>query len=316
MRWLEFVVAGLLLAGCSSSGDKPGSGNDAQPGSLAGNIVTVSETDSAAAPGPLLACFDRGAGDYIDAVQREEGVRSYRIHVPPAYDGHALVPALFNFHGQARTATEQDDYSGLAALSDEEGFILVSPEGGGYPQQWDIVGVYAEDGIDDVGAVSEMLDSVESQFCVDPGRVFATGISNGGQMAAQVGCLLPGRFAGVAPVAGIVFQGCDGPPVAVITFHGTDDYNVPYETAPEAVVEWARYNGCPDTPEVDWITTGVRRDAYFGCDGAPVIFYTLEGGGHTWPGAADDSGGVGPTNHDISASELIWDLFGRIRREP
>ena len=45
-------------------------------------------------------------------------------------------------------------------------------------------------------------------------------------------------------------------------------------------------------------------------------FYTIEGGGHTWPGASDDSVGVGATTHEINASELIWDLFGRIRREP
>ncbi len=315
MRWTWVVLlAAMLLAGCSGADGK--SHADAATPEDAPRIVAVSETDSDTTPGPVLACYQRGPGDYVDTVQRDDGVRSFRLHVPAGYDGRTLAPVLFNFHGQSRTASEQDDYSGMAALSDEDGFILVSPEGGSYPQQWDIVGVYAEDGIDDVGAVSAILAYVKSQFCVDDGRVFATGISNGGQMAAQVGCLLPYEFAGVAPVAGIVYQGCDGPPVAVITFHGTADWNVPYDTAPEAVAEWARHNGCPEEPEVEWVTEAIRRESYFGCEGAPVVFYTIEGGGHTWPGAADNTGGVGATTHDISASELIWDLFGRIRREP
>lgn len=313
---MALAAAAIVLAGCSSSASAPPASQATAAGTPNPVVIAVGEIASDGLETPTLACYDRGPGDYIDAVEREEGVRSFRIHVPPGYDGRAAVPALFNFHGQAKTASEQDEYSGLLALSDEKGFILVSPEGSSYPQQWDIVGVYAEDGIDDVGAVSQILDYMESQFCIDPGMVFATGISNGGQMAAQVGCLLPYQFAGIAPVAGIVYQGCEGPPVAVITFHGTDDYNVPYDTAPEAVAEWARYNGCPEEPEVEWVSESIRREAYFGCDGAPVVFYTIEGGGHTWPGAEDDAGGVGFTTHEISASELIWDLFERIKREP
>ncbi len=310
----------MLLAAAvfsfSCGGDRPSSAPGAAPDS-AGTFAFDETPEAVTGSVPAVqTCFGRGPGDYTDAVEREEGPRSFRIHVPASYDGRALVPLLFNFHGQSRSAAQQDEYSGLITVSEERGFILVSPEGGGYPQQWDIVGVYAEDGIDDVGAVSQILDYVESEFCVDPGRVFATGMSNGGQMAAQVACLLPGVFAGIAPVAGIEFQGCEGPPVAVITFHGTDDYNVPYDIIPENVAWWARYNGCPEEPESERIGEQVVREAYFGCEGAPVVFYTIEGGGHTWPGASDDFGGVGFTNREINASELIWDLFGRIPGTP
>lgn len=234
--------------------------------------------------------------------------------MPPAYDGRRDVPVLFNFHGQGRSAEEQEAYSGLVPVSDREGFILVSPEGGF--RQWDIVGVYADEGVDDVGAVSAILDHVLAQFCADADRVFATGLSNGGQMAAQVGCFLPYQFAGVAPVAGIVYQGCEGPPVAVITFHGTDDYNVPYESAPEAIEQWAQYNGCSEEPETERTGDQVVREAFFGCTGSPVVFYTLEQGGHTWPGAEDNAGGIGATNHEVSASELIWEFFRNVRRTP
>jgi polyhydroxybutyrate depolymerase len=103
--------------------------------------------------------------------------------------------------------------------------------------------------------------------------------------------------------------------VAVVTFHGTEDFNVPYETAPPAVEEWVRYNRCPTEAESVRVGIQVTREAYFGCEGQPVVFYTLEGGGHTWPGAEDDAGGVGPTNHEIDASEVIWEFFRNVRRE-
>lgn len=312
---VAFILALLLVAGACSGGDGP---------STPQSTATKSPGDAPWSPAPVAwlpdraarigGCYTRGPGDYIDAIERLEGARSFRLHIPTGYDGSHGVPVVFNFHGQGRSAEDQDNYSGLIPVADTEGFILVSPEGAYH--QWDILGVYADEGNDDVGAVSEILDYLKSQFCIDPGRVFATGISNGGQMAAQVGCLLPYQFAGIAPVAGIVYQGCDGPPVAVIAFHGTEDYNVPYESAPEAVREWARYNRCPDTPETERTGEFVVRESYFGCEGAPVVFYTLEGGGHTWPGAEDDTGGIGPTSHEIRASDLLGEFFRNVRRGP
>lgn len=307
MRTLWLLAPALLLTACGGQG---GGARESDPGG--GGLAP----EAAAAVGASLAqpgtCYDRGPGDYVESIDRDEGERSFRIHAPTGYDGTANLPLIFNFHGQGRTAEEQDEYSGLLPVADENGFFVVSPEGGF--AQWNIVGVYAEDGTDDVGAVSEILDRVESEFCIDPGRVFATGLSNGAEMAAQVGCLLPDRFAGIAPVAGIVYQGCEGS-MAVITFHGTDDYNVPYESVPEAVAEWAHDNGCPEVFDYQRVDDHVLLESYFGCMGEPVEFYTLEGGGHTWPGAEDGAGGVGPTNHEINASELIWDFFKNVRKE-
>lgn len=310
MRWL-FLSLALLMAGCSHG--TPSAPPEAEPTQSAVAQRPTDEETPAPAAGNTAACFNgRGPGDYIEAIERPEGDRSFRIHVPPQYDGNALLPLMFNFHGQGHSGAQQEAYSGLVPVADDGGFILVSPDG--WFQQWNIVGVYAEDGIDDVGAVEAMLEQIESQFCVDPGRVFAAGISNGAQMASQVACLLPGTFAGIAPVAGAVFQGCEGPPVAVVAFQGTADYNVFFEESAPAVADWARYNGCPEQPESERVGEQVVVDSYFGCEGAPVIFYTLEEGGHTWPGTEEESGGVGPTNHEINASRLIWDLFSRVRR--
>ncbi len=239
-----------------------------------------------------------------------EGERTYRLHVPASYRPDRQAPLVVDFHGYGRSALDQEIYTNLVPFSDREGFVLATPEGGGSPQAWDVVGVYAESDIDDVAFTVALLNSVSGALCIDPRRVFATGISNGGEMAAQVACYLSAGFAAVAPVAGVVYQGdCTGDPVAVVSFHGTLDENVPFEGARPAVADWAAHNGCTGELVVEQVTASVSRESFLGCGGNDVVLYVIEGGGHTWPGAEDDAGGAGPTTHEISANEVIWQFF-------
>jgi len=50
---------------------------------------------------------------------------------------------------------------------------------------------------------------------------------------------------------------------------------------------------------------------YTGCeDDAEVVFYTIEDGGHTWPGGNPLPKSIaGDTSMDISASETMWEFF-------
>jgi len=49
---------------------------------------------------------------------------------------------------------------------------------------------------------------------------------------------------------------------------------------------------------------------YGGCDhGLAATLYTIEGGGHTWPGGTVDLTQFGGTTHTISATDLILDFF-------
>ena len=89
-------------------------------------------------------------------------------------------------------------------------------------------------------------------------------------------------------------------PVPMIVFHGTADPIVPYgggtptRFAPPmpSVAEWvreqARLNGCKATPEelpARGVVTGVRYPDP--ARRADVVLYTIDGGGHTWPGGGD-----------------------------
>jgi len=45
-------------------------------------------------------------------------------------------------------------------------------------------------------------------------------------------------------------------------------------------------------------------------DDAEVVFYTIAGGGHTWPGGRPLPEWIaGYTNMDINASETMWEFF-------
>jgi polyhydroxybutyrate depolymerase len=117
-----------------------------------------------------------------------------------------------------------------------------------------------------------------------------------------------------------------------MAFHGTADPLVPYEGGPEPgwvarngatvinaprffigapdwVAFWAENNGCsagPQTIPPQGDTRGIR---YTDCDeDAAVVFYTIEDGGHTWPGGMPIPF-LGKTTRDIDATDELWSFF-------
>ncbi|MDQ2622425.1 MAG: polyhydroxybutyrate depolymerase, partial [Actinomycetota bacterium] len=80
---------------------------------------------------------------------------------------------------------------------------------------------------------------------------------------------------------------------------------------------WARINGCEGPPAIEVLPKSaedleVRRAAYGpGIDGAEVVLYSIEGGGHTWPGRASRLFFLGETTKNFSANDVIWDFFLR-----
>ena len=87
------------------------------------------------------------------------------------------------------------------------------------------------DGNHDIQFTAELLALAKRKYAVDPQRIFATGHSWGGDMAAVVGCFLGDQFKAIAPIAAnrpYWFEGRGGPPPcrgkpAVWTFFGLSD---------------------------------------------------------------------------------------------
>ena len=168
--------------------------------------------------------------------------------------------------------------------------------------------------VDDVGFARAIVADVSAKMCVDPKRVHATGMSNGGHMAHLLACEAADVFASTASVAGVLsLVGLCTPsrPISLIQFHGTADTIVGYDGFPPVVPmmeAWASRNGCSPVPEVVFDQGDIQCETWPGCDaGVEVTLCTVEGGGHCWPG--NPSCLFGSSSVELHASEEIAMMF-------
>lgn len=258
--------------------------------------------------------------------------RSYLLYLPSAWQRTRPLPLVLVFHGAGGRGAGIARHTGFSRLAEREAFAVVYPDG--VNRRWND-GRGIGGARDDVGFVRTLLDSLDRRVGVDRRRIYATGISNGAMFAYRLACDLPGVFAAIAPVAGALpaslAERCGtAAPVSVVAIQGTADPYVPYDgggagrrggavlSAEGSADFWARVNGCaapPNTdPPTDTVTDGtrVRRASWPGCaEQRAVVLYTIEGGGHTWPGGPSAAGRVGRASRELDATGTIWAFFQR-----
>lgn len=277
-----------------------------------------------------------GPGDFNRSVKIGEVDRSYLVHVPPKFDSKKPAPIVLCFHGAWANAAVQVRFTGLNDKADQAGFVAVYPNGMGKNgmQFWNAgmvrLGTEGKQA-DDVGFVVKLLDDLGTVVHIDPKRVYATGMSNGGMMCYRLASELSDRIAAIAAVSGTMAIEKASPtrPVPVMHFHGTADTVVPYKgrngelpklfnfkSVEDTVSAWIAIDGCPQEPRVVKVTdtahdgTNVIKKIYGpGKQGTEVILVTIEGGGHTWPGHDPLVKFLGKTTRQISANDMIWDFF-------
>jgi len=261
--------------------------------------------------------------------------RCYLLYVPPGSDPQKPAPVVFSLHGFASNPKEQQRYARWERLADAEGFLVVYPKGSSSPLRWNTSPVARIDNVDDVQLVSDMIADLSAIAAVDPGRIYVTGFSNGADMAYQVGCVLADRVAAVGVVSGLGPEppgGCNlARPVPLIAIFGAADplaeglpvptwlidllLNVsveleePYPPTETLIRKLAERNGCDMAPEAIAGAGAVHGICYIGCrDNAEVVLYTLEGGGHGWPGGPSIPL-LGEASAEIDASKVLWEFF-------
>jgi polyhydroxybutyrate depolymerase len=208
----------------------------------------------------------------------------------------------------------------MSTKSDGEGFVVVYPDGLG--SSWNAgacCGTSMSTNVDDVGFVSDLIDALQSQLCIDAKRVYATGFSNGGFLSHKLACEMSTRIAAIAPVSGVLAPPVCNPtrPVPVMHFHGTGDAVVPYDgsmamgftSAPDTFAGWGARNGCTGAPTESFRKNDAHCASYSGCNaGATVTLCTIDNGGHEWPGGLPVPP-LGYTTTNISATDAMWDFF-------
>ena len=314
----------LLLAVFACSGDASNDVSIAQSPAppTAAEPSTAATTAAVRAPGCDKAS---PAGSTVRTVMSDGISRSFRVFVPDSYRADRPTPVVLNFHGFAGIALDQEAYAGMPEAAQRYGFIAVAPDGSGNPQRWWLSGENTPGYVDDFAFTRRLLDDLASAYCVDPARVFAAGISNGGFFSSLLACRLNDRIAAIATVAGEGFpdEACEGKkPVPVLIFHGTEDATVPFEPPPgrrragittrstrDTAAAWAAFNGCSERARTERAAADVELVSYGGCRGrADVQLYVVEGGGHSWPGAAPVEV-LGHTTQSINATDLMWRFF-------
>ena len=253
--------------------------------------------------------------------------RKYLLYIPKSYDPTKPVPLVINIHGFAQWPANQANVSQWNQLADEEGFIVVYPSGLGIPKRWRVART-AEDptGVDiELQYFRDLIDKLSAEYAIDPERIYANGLSNGGGMSLRLACSMSDRISAIGGVAGAYLVGlseCPGD-VPAIFFHGQADKIVPFEGGPSErfpidfpnipafVDDYAQLNGCDPNEIVFLEKDHVRGVRYEGCHpGADVVFYTISDGGHTWPGGRPLPEFItGKTTQEIDAARLMWEFF-------
>lgn len=293
---------------------------------------------------PGLCIGIRGSGDYQRSLVYQGLQRTFLLHVPPAYPGTKHLPLVIVLHGGGGSGRKVARLTGFSSRADREGFVAVYPDG--VNRHWNDgrnVGHYRaqRENVDDAGFISTLTDGLVRQLQLDSQRVYATGISNGGMMCYRLACDRSDKIAAIAPVCAAMAEelpdsSTPRKPVPVLAINGTRDPLVPWEgggvgllrkrgrvmSVRKTIDFWVKHNQCSQTPVKIRLPhkgpangTGIEREVYgHGRDGSEVILYTVNRGGHTWPGGAERPLHFGRRSDDIDATEVIWEFFKRHTR--
>lgn len=330
------AIALLVGGGCTGNdGDRTGAAmattTPAEDASADGSAIppapsSPSSTEPATAVRSSAGCgsipavgpTDDPVGDVPLELVSGGVTRRYRLAVPSRYDPAEPVGVVLDLHGSGSNADQQSVYSQLPARARDRGYLVVTPDG--IDGIWELSGEGADDDF-----LMALLDDVERSYCIDLDRVHAVGISLGSWKATITACTHPDRFASLVLVAEEVAPaGCAMP---VVAFHGTADAVVPYgDGADEGVVvngpnaglpgvdvnmaTWAANGGCSPDARISRLEPDVEHRVYPDChDGVDVELYSIDGGGHTWPGAPIDLPALGATTHTVDATGVALDWF-------
>jgi len=216
--------------------------------------------------------------------------RTYTTYVPRGLaKGSPLVLAM---HGSGENAAQMRTQTGYGfdRTADAQGFAVVYPNGyEGYWNGCNIVGDYSANtlNVDDVGFLVAVADKVITELGVDPGRVFATGVSRG---ASGGDVNLFGLF---------VKRG------KVVASRQSGQY----------FADLNHIAGAPQTNETN-VADGVRVEHVLWRNDAKVEveLIAIHGGGHGMPQPYRRHPRLlGPSPSEPNGPDVIWAFFARQR---
>jgi polyhydroxybutyrate depolymerase len=249
--------------------------------------------------------------------------RSYQVYEPADLKKSAAV--MLVLHGGTGSASHSMQTMGFQPIADKEKFLVVFANGtstilGADRRVWNAglcCAAAVRKNIDDVGFIKKMLVELQTNYSVDPKRIYVTGMSNGAMMTYRLICELQNTFAAAIPVAGsLTVDDCQhGTETAILHIHGLKDSSVPYaggvgeglarikyRPLQETIDLFAKMKKC-SSPTSTTKTNGDETLDYNCGSNPPVRLMKIKNLTHAWPGG---SGRRAQPEIELSAPVEAW----------
>ncbi|KAF2713837.1 carbohydrate esterase family 1 protein [Pleomassaria siparia CBS 279.74] len=290
---------------------------------------------SRAASGCGKMQFLTGVTQYRFGLKSSGIERSYSYHLPSDYEKNKQYPVVLGFHGSSSVGLffELDTRMSEARYSGDK--IMVYPNG--IEGSWAGPTYHTKSTVaEDIQFVQDVIDDMKARVCVDDGKIYAVGMSNGGGFVGTLACDIVGStlFNAFAMHSGSFYTDVNGPsngcvprhgPRPVLEIHGGADKTVKYNGGQgDGGLEppiaswldwWAQRNGCSNKSEESLIDGDVQHLSWT-CGGIQGLLqhYKVIDMGHCWadtePNLSQISVPQGPSS--VKASEIVMRFFNDV----
>lgn len=287
-------------------------------------------------------------------IDHDSEQRCWQTHVPDSLDLNIPVPLIVDLHGYTSNSTNHRELSDFDNIADENGAIVVYPDGLTTPdlfnsngnQGWNsgwCCGNPASDNTDDVGFIERVVEISLEIHNIDSTRIYASGWSNGCAMAQRMAMDSSHIFTAVGCMSFYLLMSPNEvySPIPIMEVHGFLDQVVLYEssilsiptnpeawTDPEAVqtgaienlYEWATLNGCTGTiPDFNDQQPLYSIQGFSDCENnSQVRLMTIYAAQHN--PYANDVGDEGAeillpgTQGLVETSYIVWDFISQFSK--
>ena len=257
---------------------------------------------------PVGCVTDVSAGHHVFACA--SGI-SYDVEIPAACTAGGCG-LILDIHGYSMNAAQEDLATGMRALGDQDGYVVVQPNAPGSPPAWDQP--------THVPPMFAFVSDVATAFGTNPKRAHVLGFSQGGGMTWRMVCSHADFFASASPLSGI--EGCEFfPPnvpsreVPLVMVHGTQDNIVSFTSIAVPLRDAALTYWADGTGVVFAMDAGHTATRYLTAAGTPFEFYqhgytagSAFLGGHCAPGGAD----MGPSPFQFGCEGTGQFVYGQV----
>lgn len=266
--------------------------------------------------------------------------RTYLAYIP---SGELSAPTLIIvLHGSMGTGKKMRETCGdqFDRLAEKERCIVVYPDG--YQTYWNDCRTAPKDeahtkNIDDVGFISKIIEVCCTKWHVNPKKVYAVGLSNGGHMCFRLAIEIRDSIAGIAVIGASMpasgYSKCAAPragmPVMIV--NGIDDPINPFEggmvrlfyviskgevvSSKETARAWLKPENREQQPKIEQMPDRDPNDEtnieLLSWTGSRVRLYMIHGGGHTVPAGSQylPEFVVGRVSRDMNMAQEAWRFF-------